>query len=286
MNDLLQWVDTNQVVVKHSKELTGEGAFLRWKKDDELCFLQIVETAQDSLVVLDIDFSADNYNNKVEFQLKPLDYKKTLLTCEYRNQNTLSPWKRMSYLWNVDEHKAELNRYLQRIKTKSESVSHQRIVFSEMKTMQVRDVLLCFAKKTGIDNLEENKKRALVKMRRTAFRFKRLLPLDTIRTSFIRYTNWGEDEVKFEVCVPMTGFPKRKSILTWIPRNKVDYTPKKYFTALFLGKEQDLALGWDSLFHIAAKKNFKTKGFPAEKVISDTPDDFGRKKWQFLIEIE
>lgn len=271
--------------VTRSQKTEGKGAFLKWKNDKKESFFEIREAIKDSLVVLDVDFSEENYDNLVEFSLDSMGNKQTLLTGVYCSKTTLNPWKRFIYFLEREEAQGELNTYLEHIKKLAESVEYHRFRFSDFEVRWEQDTLLCFPKQASIEHIEQKKKNALQKIHKVVWQFRRRLPLDTARSNFLRYTQWSRDKVRFEVCVPLKKFP-RKYLLSWLPRNKIDFTPRRYFVANLLAQEQDLGLGWDSLFQLAEKRDLKIKGMPLEKVLCDTLDNFGRKEWKLQIEIE
>lgn len=273
--------------VQYSRKKKGKGAFLRWKQYDEACFLQIVGAVQDSLITLDVDFSEYNYDNKFLFQINPIEYKQTLLACEYSSRKILNPIKRLYYLMEKEQYKANLDRLLQYVKEKAESQEHYRIILSDIDTVYINDVLLCFERKISVSDLEQAKRDNLRKVSKIVSQYKEILPLDTVKNSFVRYTDWNEKQVLFDVCVPLIHSPKLKEIFTFLLQCKVDSAKNKYFATSFLGREKELASGWDSLFQIISKKGIhKSEGFPIERLVCDTIDDFGRKKWQLLIPID
>ncbi len=215
----------------------------------------------------------ENYNAVISFE--GISEKNTRVSVAVSSeQYTLNPLRRYGYYWSKKSAILKLKEALQFVKQKCEAIHFERFHLTNPKIVAKNDLAFCLSRDVKIVDLERSKEEKVDSL--LLKRLVRYKLLDTLKNVFLQYVDWSDSTVNYAICIPLLKSPTSVQQL-WLQAGECQTIKGRYYAATYMGKPQDLALAWDSLYTILKNKDIKLQGLPLEELIKKTDSSELRK---------
>ncbi len=260
-NLLFDWLQEEQ-----QKKCWKEENKIFWKTDNTTFSYQLLQNTE-SQVYFEIALSERIETFKGTVKIEELAEKKTKIHFSLQSSASINPFTRYFYWLKEKKAKQLIQDFLAYFKNEVTKIHYERFQLSASSFQTLNDIVFSIPKRTTTSRLAQSKKLqidSLLKVRLLHYRI-----LDTLRKPYIEYTDWQENSIKYNICIPLLRKPTTRQSYG-LKGGKVASVQGRYYTATYKGKFEDIHLAWDSLYQRLKLAKLTPEGLPLEQFITET----------------
>ncbi len=237
-----------------------------WKANNTILSYWLLQSTE-SQISFEIALSERAETFKGTITIEGLAEKCTKVCFSLQSSASINPFTRYFYRFNKKKTRQLIQDFLSYFKKEVTKIHYERFHLSEPSFQNIDDIVFSIPKSTTPALLTQSKELQIDSLLKS--KLLRYHILDTLRKPYIQYTDWQENSIRYNICLPLLKKPTAPQSY-WLKDGEVGYVQGKYYTATYKGKFEDIHLAWDSLYHRLRLERLEPEGLPLEQFIEET----------------